>query len=463
MERPGKTAAWALLLFGAALAVRLYASFRTALPSVDGVIFLSMAKDMAAGEWARALGRVFHPFYPLLAAPLVSLGMDPYTAARILLSFFGAAGAALVLPLGMELGASRGAAAALAALAAASVWASRYAGDAYSEPLFLFLAALASLLYLRRARRAGGKGGRLGTFLAGFLAGLAFTTRPEGAALGAAFVLAGPGRGLLALGAALPAGIYLGARWALLGSLAPSPKLGFMLPMGPLGAPGLPAGLVLYLENLGRAFLLGFESLGPLGWSLSAAGILLYLLKRKWRERPGGKGLLWALLVALLAMAAFQVKRRFLLDWSPLFLAFGALAWDALSGKVRFLLPCLLALSLAGSLVRLYPPRKYEKTGEVVVARWIGARLRPGEGLVTDMPRVAYYAGFPPPPPRVPAPEDLARECAKRGARFLVLGSRRELIRKFHPPKPWRLASLPAEVERAARERGIAVFIRPDR
>ncbi len=460
MGKPGRTAALAGLVFCAALAVRLFVSFRTALPSVDGVIFLSMAKDMAAGHWAPALVRVFHPFYPLLAAPLIALGVTPFTAARVLLSVFGAAGAALVLPLARELGASRGASAALASLAAVSVWASRYAGDAYSEPLFLFLAALASWLYLRQARSEG-KGRALTAFFAGFLAGLAFTTRPEGAALGAAFLLAGPGRVFLALGAVLPAGAYLGARWVLLGSLAPTPKLGFMLPMGPLGATGVLEGLALYLENLGKALLLGFESLGPLGWLLSAAGILLFLFGRKGRRGQGGKGLAAALLLAFLGMAAFQVKRRFLLDWSPLLLAFGALAWDALSGKVRFLLPVLLALSLGWSLVRLYPPRKYDKTGEVLVARWIGARLGPGEGIVTDMPRVAYYAGLRPPPPRVPAPEDVARWCARAGVRFLVLGARRRLFREFGPPKPWKPAPLPPEVERAARRRGIAVFIRP--
>ena len=459
MRGPGRAAAWGGILFGAALALRLFVSFRTALPSVDGVIFLSMAKDMAAGEWARALERVFHPLFPLLTAPLVAMGLEPFTAAKILLALFGAAGAALVLPLALELGSSLGAALALSFLASSSVWAVRYTGDAYSEPLFLFLAALAALLHLRRAGNEG-KPRRFQGFLAGFFAGLAFTTRPEGAALAGALVLVGPGRLLCALGAALPALSYLGTRWTFLGEIGPTPKLGFMLPMGPLGAPGPAEGVLLYLENLGKAFLLGFESLGPLGWVLTLAGIFLFLRGRSGKVPPGAKALLLALLFALLGMSAFQVKRRFLVDWAPLLLAFGALAWDAFPGKGRPLLRVLLALVLAWNLYRLFPPRKFEKTGEVVVARWIAGNLREGESIVTDMPRVAYYAGLRPPPPKVPGPGELARKCAHPGVRFLVLGSKRSLLERFGPPPPWIPAPLSPKAARAARERGIAVFTR---
>ncbi len=456
---PGKVP-WAGLVFGAGLAARLFVSFRTALPSVDGVIFLRMSRDMAAGEWARALERVFHPLYPLLCSPLVLLGLEPFTAARILLSLCGAAGAALVLPLSTALGASRRAALALSLLAAFSPWACRYAGDAYSEPLFSLLAALAALLYLRQREDPAAR--RATAFLAGAAAGLAFSTRPEGAALAGAFLLAGPGRIPLSLGALLPASAYLGARFLLLGVLGPTPKLGFMLPMGPLGRESLPAGILLYLENLGKALLLGFEALGPLGWSLALLGILSFLFRRK-SSSAGAGPILLALLFAWTAMAAFQVKRRFLVDWAPILYSFGALGWDLLAPRGKKVLPFLLAAALVSDLARLYPPRKFDKIGEVVLARWLKSRLGPGERIVTDLPRVAYYAGFPPPPPRVPTPADLAGEGADPRVRFLVLGSRRELLRRFGPPPPWRPARLPQDVARAAEDRGIAVFTRPGR
>ena len=461
MKPPGRRALWGTLLFAAALAVRLFVAFRTALPSVDGVIFLSMAEDLARGEWTHVVGRVFHPFFPLLTAPLIALGVEPFAAARIVLSLAGAGASALVLPLALGLGASFQAALAVSLLSVFSVWPVRYVGDAYSEPLFTFLAAAALLLHLRGGKKGRERRGSL--FAAGLLAGLAFTTRPEGAALAGILVLAGPARGAVLLGAALPTLAYLGGRYLLLGEMGPTPKLGFMLPMGPLGAPSVGAGILLYAQNLGRALLLGFEALGPLGWGLALAGAFLVLREGKARSGPAGRVVLPTLLVALAGMAAFQVKRRFLLDWEPFLLALGARALDRAGRRTRNLLFLLAALSVLWSLLRLAPSRKWEKTGEVVVARWIAGELRPGERIVTDMPRVAYYAGFRPPPPRVPTPEELARACASKEVRFLVLGAGRELLRRFGPPPPWRPAPLPPRVARAAKERGIALFIRPAR
>ena len=266
-----------------------------------------------------------------------------------------------------------------------------------------------------------------------------------------AFLLLGLRRPWCALGAAGPALLYLGARAWLLSEATLSPKIGFMWGLGPLGArQPLEAGAAL-AGALGRALLLGFEALGPFPWLLSLAGLGV-LLRGKPTRPPGAGALLAALLLAWLGMALFQVKRRFLVDWSPLLLAPGALAWAAVPGRARRPLGLLLLLVLAGDLWRLAPPRKADREAEAALGRWLSGRLGPGETIATDMPRVAYYAGRTPPPPRVLEVEELAAACAAPGTLYLVLGTRRELLEAFGPPPPWRPLPLPEELARGDRK-----------
>jgi hypothetical protein len=108
-------------------------------------------------------------------------------------------------------------------------------------------------------------------------------------------------------------------------------------------------------------------------------------------------------------------------------------------------------LLILPTLGDLWGPPRVDKTAE----RAIGIELRKegierGE-LVTDMPRVAYFAGLPPPPPAEWTYELLLQEVQKGGVRVLVLGAKRsgrmELSMQLRDS--FYFAELPAAVEDA--------------
>src|SRR5262245_57055922 len=49
-------------------------------PSGDGTSYMWMAQQFARGEWRDAMSMVFPPGFPLLLAPLMALGIDPWAA-----------------------------------------------------------------------------------------------------------------------------------------------------------------------------------------------------------------------------------------------------------------------------------------------------------------------------------------------------------------------------------------------
>ncbi len=454
-----------LFIFLFSLFIRLFVSFRTLLPSVDGVIFLHMASSFARGHWKEGLSRVFHPLYPLSFAPLLWLGMDPFDAARLVSSLFGALFTLVVFVTLKRMGFSKWVCVFGAAMTVTPVFPVRYVGDAYSEPLFMFLAGI-SLCYATRAAGNGTRDNRKSAFIAGLFSGLAFATRPEGGALvlGLAFFM--PSKAVFLAAAAIPALPYLLSRILLFSSLLPSPKISFMLYTGPFGEPSLLSGALLFLRHLAMILLLGFETFGPLMWVLVLVGTFAVVVRGNQAGFRVYRIFLAVLAIACVGMACFQVKRRFLADWAIIFAVLSAYPLEMALRKPGLLrLSVIAALLVAAGIdiVRLYPIRREDKVPEKVVGSWIKGKLEESMEVLTDFPRIAYYAGKSPPPPRVPTAKEFEERCRAENVVLVILGRGRKLFNEFKPPRPWTVLHPPGEIGKAASMRGIVIFYHPGR
>jgi hypothetical protein len=190
------------------------------------------------------------------------------------------------------------------------------------------------------------------------------------------------------------------------------------------------------------------DALPALDWigvPLAAIGLALLFARR----RHTAVVLLASLLLGWLVMILFQVKPRFFLSQAPLLLPLGAIALPRLG---RIDLRPLLALALAVAAFRIghdmvQPPR-IEKIAERRIGEWLHRRgIAQGE-LVTDLPRIAFYAGLHPPPPADYGTEDLRRLLLASAARIAVLGAkhagRRELLEELSGQ--WQGLPLPPDV-----------------
>lgn len=204
-------------LFGFALLVRIGAAAQIAVIFNDGPIFLEIAQQMAAGDWATAFAHQYHPLYPLVVAGVETFVPALEPAARIV-SLVAGSLAVVALYLFLRRAFDRRVALTGGALLALHPYAAEFSADVQSEGLYiaLFLAAVACLwraLALRSARAA---------VAAGAFAGLAYLVRPEGLGV----VLAGFG----------VVGLRVAARkWSLLDGARFSAALGLgaLLLVGP--------------------------------------------------------------------------------------------------------------------------------------------------------------------------------------------------------------------------------------
>jgi hypothetical protein len=431
--------------FAAALLLRAAVAFATELPSEDGVLYLTMAADLARGDLRAALGEVFHPGLPALAAPGIWCGLDPLVAARIVLVLGGAASVIGVRTLTRRLfGGYAGGCAALVALV--SVLPCRFVGDVYSEPLFL--AALAHGL----AAHVAGRPTR-----AGLLLGAAFWVRPEAlAALGVA-ALADRRSAVRLLAAGIPVVAALPLlRFAVTGDLAVTPKLAYMAPLGPLAAPDAGTGIARFFEFVLRAAGELPEALGVLPTALVVGGIVLALYRR---QRVGV--LLGTAVLMIAAMAMFEVKSRFLVDVAPCLWPFAGLCVAALARPT----PAIVLGALAGiDLSRLAEVRRADKVAEADVARFLAGRLAPDDVIVTDFPRLLYYAGRRPLPPAHTTVGQILERARRPAAAVAVIGARRETARAAMglAGLGFEVVRLPQELAAEARDRMI-VLARPGR
>jgi len=85
-----------LLALGVALAIRLYLSLTSYCIAGDGVAYLGMARDFAAGEPAKALDNVFSPLYPYVVSFAHLLVPDWELAGNLVSALLGTAAIATV-------------------------------------------------------------------------------------------------------------------------------------------------------------------------------------------------------------------------------------------------------------------------------------------------------------------------------------------------------------------------------
>lgn len=423
------------LVSGLALLVRLLHGWRVDMPSNDGVQYLWQALCFAEGDLAGGMQSALPPGLGFALAPWVALGLEPEIAAELLLSFCGA-GAALLLYLLARVLALREQALLIGLAFALSPVAVRFAAEAYSEPLFLLLTSGFALAWqLDRLR------------LAALLLGVAYWVRPEAAAFGVLLLGKIPSQRRVAVQAAALAIVVAllepMLRWWVTGEFLLTPLLGFY-----------GDGLIdhgTWLDRLmawPRAALEGYLALLVVAPFLFCRGPVAKSQARS------SLGALWAAFALLqFAQLGLQVKPRFFESQLALVLLLLAayLRRGRLPPRLRALPAGLLLLLILPTLGDLWGPPRIDKAAE----RAIGIELRKegierGE-LVTDMPRVAYFAGLAPPPPAEWTNELLLQELEAGRARVLVLGAKRpgrvELTMQLRDS--FYFAELPAAVEDA--------------
>ena len=427
----------ALWLVGALLAAwSLVLAYRSPVPSEDGVSYLWIAERFAAGDFAAALSTVFPPGYSLVLAPFVALGLDVERAAQ---GFGALTLAATLWPLA-RLATLGGAHVAwpVVLLFVASPQAPRLVAEVYSEPPYLLLMAWGAWFGCR------------GRMLAmGTCAALAFWIRPEGSLLAASFVLVMPRRAWPSL---LPvaAGVLVLAtwRWAVGHGFDPLPIHAFHE-----GRDDLPERGAL-LRNL-------VALPGPWFEGLAIAGLLVLPTLRP-STSPTLRPFVWQVLLQVGVICTFVVRRRFFVSCA---VAVHVLAGTVLARWPRRVQQVVLAVALGIGLVSGWNGGiDADRAVERDLGAWLRPQLRTGERLISDLPRVVYFAAQPPLPPRhFTAPQMLALVDATDVA-MVVLRDRSERVpfAEIAPqlaPRFERVA-LPVGLAEAAAVRGVAVFRR---
>ena len=169
----------------AALAIRLYLTFTSYCISGDGVAYVGIARNLAAGNTAKALASVFPPLYPWLISIVHHVVPDWEIAGQLISSLLGAAAVVPVYYLVREVFGRRDLAAGAAILTAIHPDLSQYSASVRTEAGYITMIVTAVLLMLMAIRRR-----RLWWFAgAGLLCGIAYWYRTE--AIGMPVVSAG--------------------------------------------------------------------------------------------------------------------------------------------------------------------------------------------------------------------------------------------------------------------------------
>jgi len=424
---------WKLVVLG--FLWRLVIAVLTVVPSEDGANYLWMAEHFADGNATDALGEVFPPLMPLLMAPLIWLGADPFRGGQVLLAL---AGALAVIPIvraseAMLQGSGR-CAGCMAVVAHLPV---RFAAEIYTEPLFILAGAFA--LWAAALGR---------WYLLGLLAGVAFWVRPEAALLPIGFLLFRPRLAWRALLPFVALALLLAAWRATLGfGFNLSPKLAFNWER-------------TVFANDTTAFFLHLLKL-PWLWieAFSLVGLLAIWGALRRRE-PCVRPLLWTWLLVVLLIAAFLPRRRFLVGWMFAVIPIAAMGFATLPRRWHdILLAIIVLLGLVLSL-RVTDPNR-------VAERDLGQHLEnvmsedPADDVVTgDMTRVLYFAGQRPLPPRHFTADQLVNMATSpRRARFVVLATEKPTALLVEQRLTgFTRAQLPSRLAQQCVDRGILVL-----
>ncbi len=402
---------WPILVLAAA--VRAAACMQPAIPARDGTWYLWLGQQVAAGRGEELFTNVFHPLYPAAIGALLGAwpGLDVVAAGRIVAVVCSACA---VVPLWSLTRRLFGVPAAhwAGAVFAIGAWFVRHPVECMSEgPFHLAALAWAAALFAGPPRVA----------LAGFAGGLAFLLRPEGALLivaGALLLLSRDGRrvavrhavaGALTM-ALLPVGaLATGAGFVLL------PKAAFVWADGVGGAAGVGEAVWHYLAHLVRLPGDAWEGLGY--------AVLPLLVLGLWQQWRGGARtpllLALPLLAFCLVIPLLRSNHRFVSGLGVLLLPFAGAACVRLAVHGRA--AAAIALVLVASEAKLWFGGGADRTAERDVGRWLGGELSPGQTLASDMPRLVFFAGLRPPPPRTIAAADLRAWAGESTCRFVAL------------------------------------------
>jgi len=413
-----RRAPWSFLWL--AIAVRALVAVRTEVPGRDGVSYLWMAEAFARGDFGALFHTVFHPLYPALVGGLLWACpvLDAVVAGQLVASGLAAIA---VVPLWAVAGRLFGpmAATATALAYATGAWFARHPAECMSEgPFYLCVATWAHALLGERPRPAR----------AGVAAGLAFLLRPEGAlllAVGGGWLLAARrARAAATLAAvALPIMALLPAGYAICGDgFTLTPKATFNYEVGVGGATSP------WLHYLGEACKLPLAAWEELGWLWLPLAIAGAIAKRPRGLAAPATLLLVPFVLQCAVVPLLQSHWRFLSGYGVLLLPFAGVAaagtWKGLAARGRAL-PWLFVALLAAADVRVFGARNADRAVERDLGRWLAHELGPGEFVVSDMPRLDFFAGQQPPPPRPITADDVLRRAASPQCRFVVLVVRR--------------------------------------
>ncbi len=166
----------------AALAIRLYLVLTNFCISADGIEYLEMARDFAAGHWMRALGLALSPLYPWLISLASPFTNNLEMAGNLISALFGTAAVAILYYLMREAFGRRDIATGAAALAAIHPGLASYSASVRTESGYLCLAAATIWLFARGVRKRSISS----LAVAGAVGGIAYLYRAE--AIGLAVV-----------------------------------------------------------------------------------------------------------------------------------------------------------------------------------------------------------------------------------------------------------------------------------
>jgi hypothetical protein len=171
---------------------------------------------------------------------------------------------------------------------------------------------------------------------------------------------------------------------------------------------------------------------------------------------------LFALQLAVIPF--LRAHYRFVSGYGFLCLSFAGYAWQRWQPKWRALHPALrvalILAAVAGDLVRLPVVRRADRVVERDLGAYLGARLAPGEAIATDMPRLAFFAGLEPGPPRRIRPVDLLEACKSPRTRYAVFVAPRTAVHGEDLGADYAKAPLPEPLAAEVRARAILVFER---
>lgn len=411
-------------------------------PSEDGVSYLWMAQQFAAGDWHAALSMVFPPGFPLLLAPFVACGVsaefaaDACNAIAFGLTMWPLAHIARRLSPDVH-----GVDVVTCLLFMSASLLARVASEAYSEPLFLLVMAWGI---------ASGLRGRY--WLTGILAGMAFWIRPEGLLLALSFALVRPRIAWRAMvGAAV--GVVVLALWRGLSGhgFDPLPITGFHDLRDDLPQRGMVFGNLLELPG---AWLEAF--------GITGAVLVLWLWPKARRALPKAKALWWQVALQAAVVCTFVVRRRFLLSCAVPVVAFAGALLARLPRRWRGLV--LMAVVMVGAIGGYRGGIDADRAAEGQVGRYLGGRLTSGERIASDLTRVLWFAGQRPLPPRHFDVDELAAMARPDEVRYFVFSerSKRESSRQIEAALAltFERLRLPAQLASSCAVRGIVVLVR---